>query len=335
MKKIHFLSLALFSIIATAFISTANENDVGNSNMIYAASMAAVPIPFMKRTRITPINRMTPEEFIASLENSSMSYEGSMNYGELSHLVQSGQLSPAVAKKIVGMVKTKAAPGRGMMPTAGGGAAGLANVPGQIARIQQFIERAVGELDLNIKRMSADINQPLPYALFGTFAFNDKYRIQIAPYIPAGIELIDVKALANGNVEFSYKETSTGKIDSIQVAATGKLAYSTFLSTLTSNIFHTNVTKYGISDLTQLSQYNRGFNWETLTSLGKTGSDQISPFSQRSMYAQTSDLIDFLLPYSIDAETSIIQSINPKSGFEISMAIYIDEKEAINRHSLK
>lgn len=190
---------------------------------------------------------------------------------------------------------------------------------------------AKAQFDLIIKRSGAAVlsgGSPcaLPFALFGSLDALSGYKAVLATELPAGVTISNVQYSVYSGIAFGSKLTFTytdgTHSDTITVTC-NQIDYPVFLESINRGLFEMNKIRYTISDVTQLAQFDNGMFTKFRTMFGKTGSDQISVGSWKDPKQFQNGIIDMDITVPVNGESSLITSLNPVDGLQITLSGFV------------
>jgi hypothetical protein len=199
--------------------------------------------------------------------------------------------------------------------------------------ITSLIANSQGDLNIIVTRLTANINQPLPFALFGVNDYATGYGSTLKAFIPVGVAAPVVTVAAGGIVDFSYTTIDGAHTDHIQVSFAGSLnSYLQFLQSMNQNFFKSKFILYSISDVAQQKQYGQLLNFGELSSLGMAKANQLSINSRIMTWDFKSDRANILMQeQSIDAAFSFVQNIMPVAGFSVEFDVFMSQRLNMNK----
>lgn len=200
----------------------------------------------------------------------------------------------------------------------------------QMETITGLIASSVGDLNIIITRNSNNINEPLPFALFGLNDYETGYISTLKQYTPPGVVITVSTTL--GNVIFTY--TAAGPtVDTVTVSFAGSLnTYLQFLKSMNQNFFKTKYILYSISDVAQQKQFGQLLNFGNLSALGMALANQLSINSRIMTWDFKSDRANVLIPeQKVTAAFSFVQNIMPIAGLSIEMDMFLTSRVDMNK----
>ena len=190
---------------------------------------------------------------------------------------------------------------------------------------------AKAQFDLIIKRSGATVLSggapcALPFALFGSLDALSGYKAVLATELPAGVTISNVQYSVYSGIAFGSKLTFTytdgTHSDTITITC-NQIDYPVFLESINRGLFEMNKIRYTISDVTQLAQFDNGMFTKFRTMFGKTGSDQISVGSWKDPKQFQNGIIDMDITVPVNGESSLITSLNPVDGLQITLSGFV------------
>jgi len=191
-----------------------------------------------------------------------------------------------------------------------------------------------------ITRVTANINESLPVALFGANESSSAYENLLTPLLPSGV-LLDTVAIGRDNTGivnrkvavFSFKD-ALANTDTIRVECK-QVPYPDLLHATGSDAFRLSNIRYGISDTTQLAQFENEVVLSTQSLFGARRQDKLTPSAYKAPDQYQSGIIDLTgVVMNIDAETSIANSIVPSAGLVVSYNVFVEKIHKVGRQQL-
>lgn len=187
---------------------------------------------------------------------------------------------------------------------------------------------ASAQFDIKIKRLTANINQKLPFAIFGANDAQNGYR-RIIQDIPTGITLESVKYGTNSTpslpnaLRLTYND-GVNPTDDVEITC-DQYPYPAFLQSTLNDIFRLSKMRYSISDAGELSQFSNALVLVESSMFGKSSRNSISVNAYKSPDQFQNVIIDINGNFGIDSETSFVSSINPKAGLEVTISVFVQK----------
>jgi hypothetical protein len=186
---------------------------------------------------------------------------------------------------------------------------------------------SAAQFDVNIKRVTANIAQDLPFVIFGQQDSKNGFR-KVIDNLPTGVTLTSVEiGEVQGEPEkliFTYTENAN--VDTVEVTC-NQYPYPSFLEAMSTNFFRMSKLRYQLSDSAQLSQFNNDFSVTTRSMFGKRSANSISINAYKDPKQFQAGIIDVDGEFDLDKETSILSSIINVAGFEVNLAMFIEKFE--------
>ncbi len=189
---------------------------------------------------------------------------------------------------------------------------------------------SAAQFDINVKRVSANIAQDLPFVIFGQQDSKNGFR-KLMDNLPTGVVLTSVEmGESDGQPEkliFTYTEQAN--VDTVEVTC-NQYPYPSFLEAMSTNFFRMSKLRYQLSDSAQLTQFNNEFSVGIRSMFGKKSADSISINAYKDPRQYQAGIIDVDGVFDIDKETAILSSIIAVAGFEVNLAMFIEKFERRN-----
>lgn len=180
---------------------------------------------------------------------------------------------------------------------------------------------AAAQFTLQIKRLSANINAPLPVAVFAPVYGPNGWRILIQGRMPTGVSLTKVEGGEISAMPDRYLFTfadSVPNTDTIEVTCT-TAPYPAFLEALITDRFRLNKMRLTLSDPAQVAQYANQLSFVTRSMFGLGTSNDLVPDNFRSPQQYQAGIVDVDVDASFDKQTGIVTTINPVAGLQMSL----------------
>ena len=197
--------------------------------------------------------------------------------------------------------------------------------------IAHLMTTSVGDLNITVQRMSANIPLSLPYILFDLQGFSSAFISTIKSFMPAGVIMTVGVDAATGNLVLTY--TQGILVDTIVISLTGgNISYNEFLQSMNQNYFKSMYIRYELpNDANLLLQCSQQINFGLLSSLGMQNKNQLLPRSRRMNDDYQTFIINLFLPtQSITSEFSFVQSMIPVANYVAAWDIFMSERVNIN-----
>lgn len=189
--------------------------------------------------------------------------------------------------------------------------------------------RSVAQLTINIKRVTATINENLPFVLFGRTSLKNYYKNQIVnPLLPSGVTYSNLSVAAFATSEkVIFEFTQALNTDTVEVTLqNSNITYPELLEALYTNMFEIGKIRHVISDTSSgaaLNQQNLGLYFFKNTMFGKTESNTLNPLDYKRPEQQQVGIIDILETFRIDQERGIAGQLVPVVGQTVSLSLFI------------
>lgn len=181
----------------------------------------------------------------------------------------------------------------------------------QVAGLAQF--------DIKIQRLTANINAPLPVALFSPQAYASKYYGVWGDLLPVGGTVV-VTVVNDTTLNFAW--TVGMATDNIRVTC-GQIPYTSFLDALHTQVLQIPKCTYKLSDASIQTQYDQDLIPYNKNLFGGQKQNNISPNSYRKPNDYLSNYI-YLDPLNlvIKPEEAIITNIVAEADFYVTLSIF-------------
>ncbi len=202
--------------------------------------------------------------------------------------------------------------------------------------IFDIIQDSVGDLNLTITRVSANINQNLPFILFGAADYTAGYISTfngLLTGLPGTISVAVSYSNLTGNVIFTYTDSDSEASDTITVSNLGNINYAAFLASMNQNYFKTRYMLISISDENyNLTQFAQPLFYGELSSLGNKQANQLVFRSRTNSWQFRKDRVEVVMPeQKIVPSFSFAMSIIPVASFSIGFDIFMSDRANLNK----
>lgn len=185
-------------------------------------------------------------------------------------------------------------------------------------------ERA--SFDVKVKRLTANLSEELPFAIFGACYAATNYTPLIN--VPSGLTLVvsfgsynDTTPANQGKVQFSY--TDGTNTDIIEVTTKAAAPYPALLQSSMVDLFQVGKLRISLSDASQLTQLDTDLAVQSLSLFGKSASNVLSISSSKSPDQQQSGIVDIDLTANFNKETAFVGSIIAVADFTVTHTLSI------------
>lgn len=186
---------------------------------------------------------------------------------------------------------------------------------------------AAANFGLTVKRNTAAIAFPLPFAMFGAQDYVNGYRNTLTgQLLPAGVTLVSVTggevSGKPNRVDFTY--TDGVNSDVVEVTSS-TYPYPSLLNSTSVDLLRMSKIRMELSDSTQAAQFRQDIQTVSNSPFGKGSTNKISATAFRRPDQFQAGIVDLDAVFEIDKETSIVSSILPKAGFEVTYNSFVEK----------
>lgn len=216
---------------------------------------------------------------------------------------------PAVRQ---GILKAMQASGQGIVALAGNQA------PGNVLAAANF--------GITVRRDTANIAGPLPFAIFGSQDYANGYRGVIQGQLTGGTVLTSVRggevnSLPN-SVVFTY--TNGANVDTITVTS-NTYPYPALLNSTNVDLLRMSKIRLELSDATQQAQFSQDILTVANSPFGKSSTNRISATAFKSPQQFQAGIVDLDAIVEIDKETGLYSQILGVVGFSITLNSFVEK----------
>lgn len=189
------------------------------------------------------------------------------------------------------------------------------------------------QFDVNVKRLTTNLSQDLPVALFGTSALQAGYQSVIP--VPSGLTLTVTAGLTasdRGKVIFSY--TDGTNTDIVEVTST-TIQYPELVSALNVDLLEYNQIKVSLAgNGSDVSQFNKSIEFAVNNLFGSKSRDTITPAAYVRSGQFQANQVDLPVTGKLDKETSFLVKVVPIANLEINFSMFVGRYVAYNAGSV-
>ena len=245
---------------------------------------------------------------------------------DLSRLIEESSGYESFEQQVNHLVRFGMPIGQARQAVQASGSVGIA------AHAPAAFSNAKAQFDLIVKRTGNTVRDAsgkpcaLPFALFGALDALSGYKAVLATELPAGVTISNVQYSTFSGIAFAsqlqFSYTDGTHTDTISITC-NQIDYPVFLESINRGLFEMNKIRYTLSDITQLGQFDNGMFTKFRTMFGKTGSDQISVGSWKDPKQFQNGIIDMDITVPVNGETSLVTSLNPVDGLQITLSGFV------------
>lgn len=177
---------------------------------------------------------------------------------------------------------------------------------------------------ITVERLTNNISQELPFALFGANALKAAYRSVLRT--PNGLDLTVTAGLGNSNdssaVDFLYDDGG-GNSDIIRVRSS-TAPYSQMVDASAVDLMRYSKVKMSLTGLADQSQFNNNVRFIDSAIFGEVSEQTIDPASYISVMQQQANQVDLPVSGLLDKETSVVSDFVDDTG-KIQFSFYFDQ----------
>ena len=182
-------------------------------------------------------------------------------------------------------------------------------------------------INVEIKRITANINQTLPVVLFAGHDFFSGYVQSLKSLTPNGLSFLGAnnEASEGSFIRFRYQVPPAGASDTIRVRA-NEIPISTLVSNSVVKPFKIKSVNYTVSDLGTINrQFRQNIELFSLGLFGKNTTDSLTPNQFRFDTIKLEDNVNIPLDLTIDGNTGIGINIIPEVNYSIFLSLFIEQ----------
>lgn len=176
-----------------------------------------------------------------------------------------------------------------------------------------------GQFDITVKRLSNNLEQPLPFAIFGAADLPAGYQNVIR--VPNGLTLTVTEGLQNSPDYDSVKLSFTdGALTDIIEITSPTVSYPSLIAASMVDLLHYFTIKMTLS-LSDFTQFNQVLNFRDVDIFGGFSSKNITPSSEKKESQFQDNQVNLPIEGSIDKETSVTGNFVAQTG-EIQFSFF-------------
>lgn len=178
-------------------------------------------------------------------------------------------------------------------------------------------------VNLVVKRVSNNINSPLPVALFGTTFEASQYKQLLSEFMPSGVTIVKLEITSTGGFVFTY---SNGTITDTITVECPQIPYSNFVRALQTDQFDVNKLRYSLADpVTMLPQFQEPFQYYKKSLFGTKTVKDFPIEMHKTPMQQQNGILDIDMSFDVDKDTALICYVaklnNVLSQFNLNLFI--------------
>lgn len=196
----------------------------------------------------------------------------------------------------------------------------------------QQINRYTGEFaqfDIKINRVSNNINQPLPVAIFGALADANNYQQVLLPLSPDNSTL----SITRTGTTFRFTYTVGSNTDHIDVTCQ-QTPYPALVRASQFDLLKIAGIRYSLSNAANTVQFNNAIIIDERSIFGGKRQNEITPSTYVSPDQFQSGIVDITQGFETDKETTVITSISPFSNFSINLSLFVAKWTKYNKSNV-
>jgi len=225
----------------------------------------------------------------------------------------------------------------------------MESVDKMLARLQKeantgaikHVDQSTGEVeaaqfDIIVARDSVNINEFLPFPVFGISSLQAGLQQDIAGFLPAGVSLVAIKFGINFSAAAGATLTNLlgdsqklilqflagAALDTITVTCSST-AYPQFVASTYSDVFRLTKIRYAISNVAITAQYSQQLTFQRKTIFGKLVQNTLTPSAFRKPDDFQTGIVDIDINADVDKETTIWSKISNTAGFSITLSVFV------------
>jgi len=179
------------------------------------------------------------------------------------------------------------------------------------------------QFDIQITRLTANINQDLPVPLFGAYDIASKYNGVLTQPSGVAITRLDVGVIGN-ETEVIIQYTSGALSDDV-VITISQYDYPSFLQAVLASRFTVSNARYSVSDTSALGiqQLTKPFNTIERSMFGAYVQNNIPLSSSKSPFQFQNGIVDILGTFNITAQSTWVLAFQPNAGQQVTISAFV------------
>ncbi len=196
---------------------------------------------------------------------------------------------------------------------------------------------------VQVKRLSANIALPLPYAIFGAVFTASGYRDIIT--VPSGVTMEVVNGIQNsselnlGAGEYGKTKlifTEGANVDIVEITTKAAAGYPSLLAATMSDVFDVSKLRLAIAPSTEDSQFDTDLNLVSKTIFGKEDKNPLNIASYKRPDQFQTGIVDIVLNnVGIDKEAAFVGELIEVAGITVTHSFSVSRINKFNRNLLK
>ena len=179
------------------------------------------------------------------------------------------------------------------------------------------------QFDIQITRLTSDIDVDLPVPIFGAYDIASKYQGVLT--LPSGVSITALSVGAIGSetqVLISYSKG--GDTDDV-VITISQYDYPSFLQALLASRFTVSNARYSVSDTsaTGIQQLTKPFNTIERSMFGAYVQNSIPLSSSKSPFQFQNGIVDILGTFNITAQSTWVLAFQPNAGQQVTISAFV------------
>lgn len=188
--------------------------------------------------------------------------------------------------------------------------------PGNIAVAANFT--------IKVARPTANIAQPLPFAVLGVLDAQNGYRRALQGLLGAGTVLtsVDVGESDGAPESLIFTFTNGVNVDTVVITC-DEAPYPSVLDSTITDLLQMQKIRMTLSDPSQIQQFARQLNFSTRTMFGMVTNNPTTPQNFRSPQQFQSGIVDIDATVNFDKETMMISQIENVAALRIDYGMFV------------
>jgi hypothetical protein len=194
------------------------------------------------------------------------------------------------------------------------------------------------QFDLNVRRLTNAIAQPVPIALFGTTHLRSGYSQFLIPGVGTTVVVVGglntPTAGTTDRIRFTF--TNGANVDIVEVTC-NQVPYPVFLEALGADIFRISNVRYDITNTADVIQFAQSHKFTSKSLFGKLSEDDITIAAYKKPEQFQPGIVDIPIAANIDKETMLILNVTDVATaypFNFQLHVFVEKFQKHDRFTM-
>jgi len=187
-------------------------------------------------------------------------------------------------------------------------------------------QNAVAQVSIQVRRATNNIALALPVPIFGAISYESRYEGLLQ--LPSGVTAT-FAVTPKGDLAITF--TQGLNVDIVTISCSS-VPYVNMLRSTQTDVFKIRGTRYSISDVSKLAQFDTQFRIARRSIFGKTDFDDISVAAYKDPQQFQQGIIDLKFQTDIDKEKQILTEIidSGVANFSFNLSVFVQKIDRLN-----